>query len=99
MSYQYDKHAQEFDRGLSEFLSEMESEKAAEAAADYKPDDGLKRIATGKTPLDEVREIIESKKTKSAAEEIAEHEIRTELRKLSNQQRAALNDFLTAAKG
>lgn len=94
MSYRYNNTAHEFDEQLSGFLTELEGERVIKEAVEKEPDDSLQRIVTGKTPLEEVRAIIESKTKKSAAEEIEEHGVRLELRKVATRSREAVDSFL-----
>lgn len=99
MSYRYNNTAHEFDEQLSGFLTELEGERVIKEAVEKEPDDSLQRIVTGKTPLEEVRAIIESKTKKSAAEEIEEHGVRLELRKLAQESHDRIDNFLEATKG
>lgn len=99
MTYRYEKAAHDFDDSLSTFLTELEGEAVIKEAVEREMDDGLRRITSGKTPLDEVREIIDSKTKKTAGEELREYGIRKELRKLAARSREAVDNFLTAAKG
>lgn len=96
MSYRYNNTAREFDEQLSGFLTELEGENAIKEAVEREPADGLQRIVTGKTPLEEVRAIIESKAKKSASQELLEYGIRKDLRKLAASGREAVDSFLKA---
>ena len=100
--YMDDAHA--FDESLVEILSEAARESAvkeaeAESARKDKAGGGLQRIAEGRTPLDEVKAILEKQQGKTAAQEIREYEVRRELRKVASRPKDIVDGFLENAKG
>jgi len=95
--FRYDEKARAFDDELEKELSAHVIEKQSEKA-ESKADNGLARIAQGRTPLDEVRALIDASKNKSAAEEVAEHRVRQKLATLRDAPRVAVDAFLTHAK-
>jgi hypothetical protein len=97
MTHRYLKAAHEFDEALTEDLVELETLKAAEKAAEPDKGNAVLRIAREKSPLDEVKAIIESTKTKSAEEDLREYRVRQKLAALKTPDASVIDDFLTAA--
>ncbi len=102
--FRYNANSRALEEDLVEILSDAARETAVkEAEAESKQRDaasgGLARIAAGKTPLDEVRAILAQQQTKSAEQEISEHRVRRELRKVASRNQRFVEKFLTEAKG
>lgn len=91
----YLRTAHEFDEALVEELAEHQTLKAAEKAE--KPaDNAILRIAREKSPLDEVKALIESTKTKSAEEELREYRVQQKLAAMKDP--GKIDAFLEASK-
>jgi hypothetical protein len=97
--FRYDDTARTFDEELEKDLLQLQSEKAAKHEPGHSEEEsGIQRIAKGKTPLDEVRALIDASRQKSAAEEVAEHRVRRKLAELRDRPRQQVDEFLEAAK-
>lgn len=96
--FRYNAKARDLEDSLLEELEAHAAEKAAEDAASHHPQpSGLKRIADGKTPLEEVKAIIEAKR-KTAAEVLRDHVIKGELVKRANKGRVLVEGFLRSTQ-
>lgn len=98
--HRYTETAQQLDDELNAELTTHQAEKSAKADSEKEtPGAGLDRIAKGKTPLDEVRAIIDASRHKSAEEELREHGVRQKLAAAKTRGPRLIEDFITAAKG
>ena len=99
--HRYSDTARQLDDELGAELTAHQAEKSARAEAEKdkeEPGAGLDRIAKGKTPLDEVRALIDSSRHKSAEEELREHAVRQKLAAARDRGPKAVAEFLEAAK-
>jgi beta-phosphoglucomutase-like phosphatase (HAD superfamily) len=97
--FRYDDTARTFDEALEADLLQLASEKAAKhEGTEHEPESGIQRIAKGKTPLDEVRALIDASRQKSAAEEVAEHRVKEKLAELRDTPIKQVDEFLNRAK-
>lgn len=94
--FRYDNVARTFDEELEKEMLQLSSEKAAKHQPE--PESGIQRIAKGKTPLDEVKAIIDASRSKSAAQEVAEHRVRGKLAALRDGPREQVEQFINLAK-
>lgn len=95
--FRYDAVARDFDELLTKELADNAPEPTSEKTSNEDCDGGLKRVAHGKTPLEEVRSVIKQR-DKSASQEITEHSVRSRLRKLAAEQQERLDSFIQRAK-
>ena len=103
MTFRYHEHTYLLDEGLKEDLSEIARENAvkeAEAEVNKKTrqSGGLERIAAGKTPLEEVKAILEEQNLKSASQVILENAVRNKLRKVAGRDQRLVEGFLKEAE-
>lgn len=98
MTHRYLKAAHEFDEALTEDLVELETLKAAEKAAEPDKGNAVLRIAREKSPLDEVKAIIESTKTKSAEEDLREYRVRQKLAAMRTGSQELVKQFIDQTK-
>jgi hypothetical protein len=82
MDYRYNDRQRAFDESLSKELNQIELDK--QSSDEVPEESGIRRIAQKKTPLDQVKEVIEASQRKSAAEEIREFGVRRKLAALKN---------------
>jgi hypothetical protein len=91
--------AHRFEEALLDDLEETAREHAVKQAevdskAKERASGGLHRIATGQTPYDEVKAILEQKKNKTAAQVVNEHRARQLLRKIAGRDHELVDHFL-----
>jgi hypothetical protein len=94
VSHRYDDKAYRFDEELGDDLSRLAAEKVAEKPTES----GLDRIAKKKTPLDEVKAIIDASSAKSAEDAVKEHRVRSKLAEIRSRGPRRLDEFLSAVK-
>ena len=90
MDFRYNDTALKLEEELAEI-------KSAEKAIPAPEESGILRIAKGKTPLDEVRALIDSSKQKSAGAEISEYRVRAKLAGIRDAGPRAVESFLAKA--
>lgn len=95
--FRYDHTARCFDEDLEKDLVAHEAEKTAKREAATEPN-ALRRMAEEKSPLDEVRDLIDSSRHKAAEDEIREHGVRKKLAAIRDGERASIDTFITQAK-
>lgn len=96
--FRYDDKARTFDEELEKDLIQLQSEKQAAKDEPGDGESGIQRIARGKTPLDEVRALIDASKTKSAEDEVREHRVRQKLAALRDAEHVRIDSFINQAK-
>jgi hypothetical protein len=94
--FRYDNIARTFDDELEKEMFQLELEKAAKHQLE--PESGIQRIAAGKTPLDEVKALIEASRSKNIMQEVAEHQVRKKLAAIRDRPREQVEQFLNLAK-
>jgi len=96
--FRYDDKARTFDEELEKDLVAYEAEKTAKKEADRQNEpNGIARLAE-KSPLDEVRELIDSTRHKSAEEEIRQHTTKKKLAAFDVARQTSIDEFITQAK-
>lgn len=99
--FRYDDKARTFDEELEKDLLQLQSEKQAKSEGSeltHDAESGIQRIARGKTPLDEVRALIDASKTKSAEDEVKEHRVRQKLAAIRDAESERVDSFINQAK-
>lgn len=96
--FRYNDVARSFEEELEAEMLQHSKEKQAKKDGGGEERSALQRIAEDKSPLDEVRALIDSSRHKSAGEEIAEHRVRQKLAGIRDQERASIDTFITQAK-
>lgn len=94
MTFRYDASAKKLD----DELVEMFSKEATKPEEEKKPVQAAPRLGQGKTPLDEVRALIDASRAKNASFEIAKHAVRQKLESIRDRGVQAVNDFVETAK-
>lgn len=103
-NFRYNENAQALEEDLVDILEEASRESAVKEAEEQsakkaKASGGLDRILSGRTPVDEVKAILEEQGIKSAEQEILEHDVRRGLRKVARKNQDRVENFITASKG
>lgn len=93
--FRYSDTARRLDDELVEEFKAAGGKKEPEPTHDG--EHALDRIAKGKTPLDEVKALIDATTHKSAADEIREHGVRQKLAAIKSRGPEAVDSFLTLA--
>lgn len=99
MTFRYNEHARALEDSLVDILSEGARDSAvkeAEASSTkkLKSSGGLDRILTARTPVEEVRAIMEEQGLKTAAQKIVEHVVRGELIKRAGLNKKLVSEFV-----
>lgn len=97
MSFRYHDQAYRLDDSLEEVMETHRPEKQAAESETDTAESALRRVKKP-SPVEVVRSVIEQKKKKSAAELIAEHDLRESIRESASQQQSHLDSFLESVK-